>query len=967
MQAYRYTSTHECIQKTIRNEGYLGFYRGVAPILVSVSVSRSISFSIYVESKKYFTKAFKNTAKFQSLMLSSLISGGITGGTVAIFSAPIEFIKVQRQLEGSQIRKNTFEWARFIYKNHGVFGFYKGFPLHFLRDIFGTGCYFSIYEAFKFASRQFLDPGPMVHLLGGGVAGTLSWIVLFPIDLCKSVIQKEALKPHPQFSSVFAFIKVRYTHEGIYGFYRGISPQLILLEKVLSLVRIEKSDSLKFSMILHFLLLQTALAYPDCSNINELKRQLEAYDEITNDENTILSNFVSTKQEEREPIETHDKINAMNQIFECDKKYAADLYFYGDYIRQNTTRAFELYKGLSDDGDKKGHYMVGMCYATGIGVKRDYSKAQIYLSFAALLGEKRAFQTLAYHNHAGIGMPKSCSNALFHYQQIAEEAFQDWRNGPPFGKKLPPMPMKLDELQGGIYGKGASGMGNPELSMKDPKLNELDLIMLYRLQAEAGDAVSQFLLAQFYYFGSAKVPVNYNKALEYFQQAAKQYPTQSKDDKSSEDAKHQKEISIAASRSCGFLGQMYWRGEGVEPDIDRARQWFERGVSQDNAASHYGLALMYMGGVGVPKDYAGALRLLNDGSSMGSNEARVLLAEQMLGNPVADYPKVVTLLEVAAKGGYAPAYYHLSKILGTGYPGTPPNCKNAMIYAKLFVERTNWHDSTLEKADLAFKRSMFTSALTYYTIAAEQGSEIAQINAALILDTKAAPRYPEHLFNFDKWNPYDFAIVFYHRAANQGHVDARVRVGDLYYYGFGTNGTLDDELTFKGPRISHVIAKQIHINIPMAPDFAQAVLHYSAAAEGEFSHSSIAMFNLGYMYEHGMGVEKDYHLAKRWYDLCLTTNPGSYLPVQIANVKLHLKWVLSDLYTLWTNLFKEKVKTQASQIPGEEFADTEETAFLWGNENSLLFSLVAVFLGLVWYRRLLMGMLNPNVNPVAQQ
>ncbi|KAJ3324954.1 ERAD-associated protein [Boothiomyces sp. JEL0866] len=717
-------------------------------------------------------------------------------------------------------------------------------------------------------------------------------------------------------------------------------------------------------MILHHILLGACVAdSPNCSNVSELKKQIEAYDEVISEENTILSNFITTKQEELEPIETVEKLNSVNALLECDKKYVADLYFYGDYIKQNTTRAFELYKELSDAGEREGHYMVGMCYATGMGANRDYSKAQVYLSFAALLGEKRAFQTLAYHNHAGIGMPKSCSNALFHYQQIADESIVEWRNGPPFGKKLPPLPMKLDELQGGIYGKGASGMGNPELNLKESKLNELDLIMLYRLQAEAGDAVSQFLLAQFYYFGSAKVPVNYKKALEYFQQAAKQYPTQTKGERAGEDAKHLKEVSIAASRSCGFLGQMYWRGEGVEPDIARARLWFERGVSQDNAASHYGLALMYMDGIGVEKDYVRALRLLNDASTMGSNEARVLMAEQILGKTFVDYPKAVSLLEFAAKGGYAPAYFHLSKILGTGYPGTPPNCKNALIYAKLFVERTNWHDATLEKADLAFKRSMFSSALAYYSIAAEQGSEVAQVNAALLLDTKVAPKHPANLYAIKLWNPYDFAIVLYHRAANQGHVDSRVRVGDLYYYGFGTNGTLDDDLTFKGPRLSHVIAKQIHKNIPMAPDFAQAVLHYSAAAEGEFSHSSIAMFNLGYMYEHGMGVEKDFHLAKRWYDLCLTTNPGSYLPVQIASVKLHLKWVISDLFSFWDDLFKEKPKIPISHIPGEEINEGEELSSGWGNENSLLFSLVAVFLGLVWYRRLLMGMLDQRVNP----
>ena len=75
-----------------------------------------------------------------------------------------------------------------------------------------------------------------------------------------------------------------------------------------------------------------------------------------------------------------------------------------------------------------------------------------------------------------------------------------------------------------------------------------------------------------------------------------------------------------------------------------------------------------------------------------------------------------------------------------------------------------------------------------------------------------------------------------------------------------------------------------------------ALVHYSAAAEGDLPHSSMAMFNLGWMYEHGLGVNRDFYLAKRWYDLSLVTNPGAYLPLQIAGTYLHVKWVLTDFF-----------------------------------------------------------------------
>jgi tetratricopeptide (TPR) repeat protein len=93
--------------------------------------------------------------------------------------------------------------------------------------------------------------------------------------------------------------------------------------------------------------------------------------------------------------------------------------------------------------------------------------------------------------------------------------------------------------------------------------------------------------------------------------------------------------------------------------------------------------------------------------------------------------------------------------------------------------------------------------------------------------------------------------------------------------------------------LPHTIVKTL-TNLSTKPNFEQALSHYSTAAEGNLPHSAMAMFNLGWMYEHGLGVNRDFYLAKRYYDLALATNPGAYLPVQIATSYLHVKWVLTD-------------------------------------------------------------------------
>ena len=69
------------------------------------------------------------------------------------------------------------------------------------------------------------------------------------------------------------------------------------------------------------------------------------------------------------------------------------------------------------------------------------------------------------------------------------------------------------------------------------------------------------------------------------------------------------------------------------------------------------------------------------------------------------------------------------------------------------------------------------------------------------------------------------ALQYLSRAAAQGYAPARVRLGDYYYYGWGTE-----------------------------VDFTSAAAHYRIASDQ--LHSAQAMFNLGYMHEQGLGMKQ---------------------------------------------------------------------------------------------------------------
>jgi hypothetical protein len=102
------------------------------------------------------------------------------------------------------------------------------FFLYIVRDTIGTGVYFGGYETTKYVlsgGNKSSTGSPATQFLAGGICGIMCWIVVFPLDLVKTLIQKEILQPHP--TNARECIKNIYMKNGVAGFYRGIAVTLI--------------------------------------------------------------------------------------------------------------------------------------------------------------------------------------------------------------------------------------------------------------------------------------------------------------------------------------------------------------------------------------------------------------------------------------------------------------------------------------------------------------------------------------------------------------------------------------------------------------------------------------------------------------------------------------------------------------------------------------------------------------------
>ena len=64
-----------------------------------------------------------------------------------------------------------------------------------------------------------------------------------------------------------------------------------------------------------------------------------------------------------------------------------------------------------------------------------------------------------------------------------------WKEGPPGGRALPGQKMNLADEEGGVFGEGASGSGQPPSG--SGALSQQNVRELYEIQAEEGDAYLQ--------------------------------------------------------------------------------------------------------------------------------------------------------------------------------------------------------------------------------------------------------------------------------------------------------------------------------------------------------------------------------------------------------------------------------------------------------------------------------------------
>ncbi|CAL1354552.1 unnamed protein product [Linum trigynum] len=495
-------------------------------------------------------------------------------------------------------------------------------------------------------------------------------------------------------------------------------------------------------------------------------------------------------------------------------------------IRLMEEAAAEIEAAATEKGNPHAQSLLGFLF--GMGQMREMSKAKAFLyhHFAAQGGSLQSKMALAYT----YSRQDMYDKAVKLYAELAEVAVNSFL----ISKDSPVIePVRIH-----------NGAEENKDALRKFKGEEDEDFQILEYQAQKGNAAAMYKIGLFYYFGLRGLRRDYVKALSWFSKA----------------------VEKGEPRSMELLGEIYARGAGVERNYTKALKWLTLASRQQLYSAYNGMGYLYVKGYGVEKkNYTKAKEYFEKAAENEEPGGHYNLGVMFLkGIGVKrDIRLACQYFIVAANAGQPKAFYQLAKMFQTGV-GLKKNLPMATALYKLVAERGPW--SSLSRWALeSYLKGDVGKAFLLYSRMAEMGYEIAQSNAAWILDKygERSMCVGESGFCGDA-ERHQRAHALWWQASEQGNEHAALLIGDAYYYGRGTERDYERA--------------------------AEAYMHAKSQSNAQ------AMFNLGYMHEHGQGLPLDLHLAKRYYDQALEVDSTAKLPVTLALTSLWIRKNYGDSF-----------------------------------------------------------------------
>ncbi len=162
-------------------------------------------------------------------LVTNILIAGISAVITVTVTHPIDVIKTRLQVSGFNNTKNYKSLGingtiKTIFKDEGIKAFWKGIEAAWIREGTSTSLRLGLYSPINELINPNNNYGFMGKFLAGFTSGAIGSIVGNPFDVIKTKLMAAEGKTN---ISLKIISKNIYTEEGINGFYKGLSANLI--------------------------------------------------------------------------------------------------------------------------------------------------------------------------------------------------------------------------------------------------------------------------------------------------------------------------------------------------------------------------------------------------------------------------------------------------------------------------------------------------------------------------------------------------------------------------------------------------------------------------------------------------------------------------------------------------------------------------------------------------------------------
>jgi len=225
--APEYSGIADCAKKTVKANGFMGLYRGAAPLIFGSSGKQAARWTGYQTVVNQF-KDDKGNISIPARMFAGAC-GGVSEAILAV--TPIETLKTRvtdDMRRGTKNYTGSLDAVMKIMKKEGPGGLYRGVVPTIAKQAtnqavrFPTQFYFLKFMVGDDKEKQ---ANPIYNGLAGAVAGAVSVVVTMPQDTIKTRMQGEEAKKLYKGTMDCAMQIMR--NEGPAFFYAGTWPRMI--------------------------------------------------------------------------------------------------------------------------------------------------------------------------------------------------------------------------------------------------------------------------------------------------------------------------------------------------------------------------------------------------------------------------------------------------------------------------------------------------------------------------------------------------------------------------------------------------------------------------------------------------------------------------------------------------------------------------------------------------------------------